>query len=177
MDQASQRGFKVSQHCREGHPQFQGGGRLQHGPPQLTLVSLSLSGCRLVCHSASQQACLADLIIEAFRMDFPHAHDRDALSLVPPHASELNFFARLRDEPESEEDTSPDKGVPPRGSGWCGCGSPMLVGSGYTSREMRWSVARISWKVAHGVWHVSSPRLLALCIVTVVDLLLRSRHT
>ena len=44
-------------------------------------------------------------------------------------------MARLREEPESGEGSSPDEGVPPKMSGHCGKGQPMKVGVGYTQRD------------------------------------------
>ena len=43
-------------------------------------------------------------------------------------------MARLREEPDSESDASPDDGVPEKRSTYCGEGDPMTVGVGYTTR-------------------------------------------
>ena len=45
----------------------------------------------------------------------PTAHDRDQSNGVPPPAAVMNLLASLRAEPDSEEDTSADEKVMPRG--------------------------------------------------------------
>ena len=83
---------------------------------------------------------------------YPEAFNRDELDGVVPSSQVLNYMSRLREEPESEDESSADEGVPPKGSGWCGRGEPMVVGVGYVSRELcdgqtlaspgRWPVAQ-----------------------------------
>ena len=60
----------------------------------------------------------------------------------PPPAAVLSFLAELRCEPESDEGSTADEGVPTRGTGYCGHGPspsppplspPMHVG--YTARD------------------------------------------
>ena len=44
-------------------------------------------------------------------------------------------ISRLREEQDSDEDTTADEEAAPAGSEWRGSGKPMQVGTGYTSRE------------------------------------------
>ena len=44
-------------------------------------------------------------------------------------------MAKLREEPDSDEGSSLDEGVPGKMSGHCGKGEPMKVGVGYTQRD------------------------------------------
>ena len=96
----------------------------------------TLSGARLICHCSAKQDCHADAIIEAYRTRFPNAFDRNADSGITPSADVLNYFALLRQEPESDLGSSADEGVPGPGAGWVGRGEPMKVGTGYTSRPV-----------------------------------------
>ena len=45
-------------------------------------------------------------------------------------------MARLREEPDSDDGSSPDEGVPNKFAGHRGIGEPMQVGVGYTQREL-----------------------------------------
>ena len=103
--------------------------------PVLRETLWTMSGLRLVCHCKPTQECRGDAIIREFRQQFPGAFDREASASEPPSSRVLNYLARLREEPESEADTSPDEGAPPKSTGWRGNGAPMVVGVGYTSRE------------------------------------------
>ena len=47
----------------------------------------------------------------------------------------MNYLAALREEPPSDQGSSADEGAPSAGSGWTGIGSPMTVGTRYTSRS------------------------------------------
>ena len=67
---------------------------------------------------------------------FPQAYDRTTRAGNPPDSRVLNYMSRLREEPDSEEGSSPDEGVPEKGSGHRGIGPPMMVGVGYTQREL-----------------------------------------
>ena len=66
---------------------------------------------------------------------YPTAHDRNQPCGAPPGHEILSFLARLREEPESEEGSSPDEGVPEKHAGYRGNGPPMMVGVGYVQRE------------------------------------------
>ena len=57
------------------------------------------------------------------------------LMCAPPGHEILSFLARLREEPESDEGSSPDEGVPMKFAGHRGINSPMMVGVGYVQRE------------------------------------------
>ena len=101
------------------------------------ILSLTVnSQARLVCHCLPSQACHGDKIVEEYRARFPAAFDRDAEGPNPPSAEVLNYMARLREKAASESDTSADEGAPPRSSGWVGSGAPLMIGSGYTRREV-----------------------------------------
>ena len=95
----------------------------------------TLSGTRLVCHCRATEDCHGDVLIEEFKKLFPTAHDRNQPCGVPPGHEILSFLARLREEPESDEGSSPDEGVPEKFAGHRGNGSPMMVGVGYVQRE------------------------------------------
>ena len=77
----------------------------------------TLSGTRLVCHCRATEDCHGDVLIEEFRKLYPTAHDRNQLRGAPPGHEILSFLARLREEPESDEGSSPDEGVPSRFAG------------------------------------------------------------
>ena len=66
---------------------------------------------------------------------YPAAHDRNQPCGAPPGHEILSFLARLREEPESDEGSSPDEGVPEKLAGHRGNGPPMMVGVGYVQRE------------------------------------------
>ena len=63
------------------------------------------------------ESCHGDILIEEFKRSFPGAYDRFQDRGVPPDPKILIFMARLREEPESKEGSSPDEGVPPKMSG------------------------------------------------------------
>ena len=95
----------------------------------------TLSGTRLVCHCRATEDCHGDVLIEEFRKLYPSAHDRNQSCGMPPGPEILSFLARLREEPESDEGSSPDEGVPDKFAGYRGNGPPMRVGVGYVQRE------------------------------------------
>ena len=66
---------------------------------------------------------------------YPAAHDRNQSYGAPPGHEILSFLARLREEPESDEGSSADEGVPDKFAGHRGNGPPMKVGVGYVQRE------------------------------------------
>ena len=70
-----------------------------------------------------------------FKKLYPSAHDRNQPYCAPPGHEILSFLARLREEPERDEGSSPDDGVPEKFTGHRGKGSPMMVGVGYVQRE------------------------------------------
>ena len=95
-----------------------------------------LSGKRLLCHCLDSQRCHGDILIAEFRRQVPQAYDRQASVQSPASPRILAFLASLREPPESDDDSSADDGAPSKGSGWRGLGAPMLVGAGYTVREV-----------------------------------------
>ena len=95
----------------------------------------TLSGTRLICHCRATEDCHGDVLVEEFKKLYPAAHDRNKPSGVPPGHEILSFLARLREEPESDEGSSPDEGVPEKHAGYRGIGPPMMVGVGYVQRE------------------------------------------
>ena len=96
----------------------------------------TLSGKRLLCHCRPTEACHADSIISAFRDKFPEAFDRDDEEAPAPTAHILAYLALLKTEQEEEEVSSPDEGAAPKHTGWRGTGRPLIIGTGYTEREM-----------------------------------------
>ena len=95
----------------------------------------TLSGTRLECHCRHSEPCHGDVLIEEFKKSFPDAFDRYRDDGVPPDSRILSFMARLREEPESDEGSSPDECAPPKNSGLCGGGQPMKVGVGFSQRD------------------------------------------
>ena len=69
-------------------------------------------------------------MIEEFKKSCPSAYDRLQKQAVPPDPRILTFMARLREEQDSEEGSSPDEGPPPKNAGHRGRGSPVKVGVG-----------------------------------------------
>ena len=95
----------------------------------------TLSGTRLVCHCCANDRCHGDILLEEFRRSYPSAHDREGSHGPPPEANVLNCVARLREEPESDDGSSADEGVPSKFAGHRGIGIPMQVGIGYVQRD------------------------------------------
>ena len=87
-------------------------------------------------HCKPGQQCHGDSIISEFKTHFPTAYDRSDPASPPPDSNTLNYLAVLREEPLSDEGSTADEGVPPAGSGWQGRGRLMIVGTGYTAREI-----------------------------------------
>ena len=52
-----------------------------------------------------------------------------------PELGVLSYMAKLREEPDSDEGSSLDEGVPGKSSGFRGQGEPMKVGVGYIQRD------------------------------------------
>ena len=133
----------------------------------------SLSGLRLICHCSARQTCHADAIIDAFRADFPQAYDRSDSSSLPPSGAVLDYISRLREEQDSDEDTTADEEAAPAGSGWRGSGKPMQVGTGYTSREYcdgqslaspgRWPTDSRKYPT-HALWKLVTDRYWSFCV-------------
>ena len=67
------------------------------------------------------------MLIEQFRDSFPDAHDRTVGGERPPEPRVLSFMTKLREEPDSDEGSSPDD-VPGKLAGHRGYGDPMKVG-------------------------------------------------
>ena len=86
--------------------------------PQLIDRLWTLSGCRLLCHCRRDQACHGDMIIRHLKLRYPTAHDsHDAMSKAP-RTDVLNYMAKLRETPESDDGSTADEDSMPRGSGW-----------------------------------------------------------
>ena len=96
----------------------------------------TLSGTRLVCHCRANERCHGDVLVEEFRKSHPTAYDRSDCHGAPPEPGGLSFMARLREEPDSDDGSSPDEGVPNMFAGHRGIGEPMQVGVGYTQRDL-----------------------------------------
>ena len=95
----------------------------------------TLSGCRLACHCRPEQDCQGDVIILQFPLRYPSADDRNDPLSAAPKTEELQYLAKLRETPESDDGSTADENAPPTRSGWSGQGLPMMVGSGYSTRE------------------------------------------
>ena len=85
----------------------------------------TLSGRRLICHCRPTERCVT----------YPNAYDRTAHGENPPEPRVLSFMAKLREEPDSDDGSSPDEDAPGKSAGHRGRGEPMKVGVGYTQRE------------------------------------------
>ena len=73
------------------------------------------------CVAAHQHRdCHADVLIRYSSQASPTAHDREGATQQPPTAHVLDFLAKLRSEPEDDEGSSPDEGVPPKRAEWRG---------------------------------------------------------
>ena len=96
----------------------------------------TLSGRRLICHCRLHEKCHEDVLIQEFSNSYPQAYHRTTKAGTLADSRVLNNMSRLREEPDSEEGSSPDEGVPEKGSGHRGIGPPMMVGVGYTQREL-----------------------------------------
>ena len=96
----------------------------------------TLSGRRLISHCRLHEKCHGDVLIQEFSNSYPQAFDRTTKAGIPADSRVLNYMSRLREEPDSEEGSSTDEGVPEKGSGHCGIGPPLMVGVGYTQREL-----------------------------------------
>ena len=103
--------------------------KLREHPPRL-------SSKRLICLCLPSQECHADSIIAEYKLLFPDAHDREDTKGAVPSSAVLLRLSELREEQESDGRSSTDENVPEKGSGWYGCGSPLLAGSSYTAREV-----------------------------------------
>ena len=98
-----------------------------------------LSGLRLVCHCRLSQACHGNVIIREFSHRYLGAFNREEMDGAVPSSMVLNCMSRLREEPESGDESSADEGVPHKGSGWRGLEEPMLVGVGWPLQGVgRW---------------------------------------
>ena len=65
-----------------------------------------------------------------------HAYDRSSGGGLHPEPEVLSFMARLREDPDSDDGSGPDEGVPGKFAGHRGVGQPMMVGIGCTQREI-----------------------------------------
>ena len=72
----------------------------------------TLSGRRLICHCRPTERCHGDVLIEQFRVTYPNAYDRTAHGENPPEPRVLSFMAKLREEPDSDDGSSPDEDAP-----------------------------------------------------------------
>ena len=105
----------------------------------------SLSGRRLICHCRSHENCHGDVLIEEFSKCFPDAYDRAADETVHPSPEILSFMSRLRKEPDSDDGSSPDEGVPHKFAGHRGHGKPSANWSRiHTAGDVRRPVIGIS---------------------------------
>ena len=95
-----------------------------------------LSGRRLICHCPLHEKCHGDVLIQEFPILILRRTTGPRKLETPADSRVLNYMSRLREERASEEGSSPDEGVPEKGSGHCGIGPPMMVGVGYTQREL-----------------------------------------
>ena len=106
----------------------------------------------------------------------PRPYDREDTKDAVPSSAVLSRLTQLRLELDSDDGSTPDEGTPKRGSGWTGRGSPLLVGSSYTVRE----VCDGQSLAFPGRWAVDDRRYLEDPIWSEVqglhDLLRKGRH-
>ena len=96
----------------------------------------TLSGTRLVCHCRANEKCHGDVLVEEFRKSYPIACNRADGQGPPPDSRILDNVAKLREEPDSDDGSSPDEGVPDKHARYRGVGKPMQVGVGYVQRDL-----------------------------------------
>ena len=101
--------------------------------PQLLEELWTLSECRVVCHCRPEQECHGDVIIRQVRLRYPSAHDRNVPLSAAPMTNVLQYMARLRETPESDDGSTADDDAPPDPYWWAR--SPQTVDSGYSRRE------------------------------------------
>ena len=78
-----------------------------------------------------RERCHGDVIVEEFRRTYPVECDRTDNQGPQPNAKVLDYVAKLREESESDDGSSPDEGVPDKCAGYRGIGKPMHVGVVY----------------------------------------------
>ena len=76
----------------------------------------TISGRRLVCRCRASEKCHGEVLVEEFRNSFLEAYDRTAGHGAPPEPAVLSFMAKMPEEPESDEGSSPDE-VPEKSAG------------------------------------------------------------
>ena len=125
--------YKVSTHRRQSAVElFE-----KHSLSTPTLLDRlwTLSGCSLESHCRPEQVCHGDVIIRQFALRYPTTFDRHhSLSPVPKRTS-LDMWPDYGSPPDSDDESTAEEDALPRGSGWVGRGSPMMVGSEYSIRE------------------------------------------
>ena len=89
-----------------------------------------------MCHCLPTQSCHGDEIAPEYKNQLPAAFDREEEGGDPPEAAVLDDLSQLREVPMSDTESSADEGVPTARAGWIGTGEPMVIGSGYTRREV-----------------------------------------
>ena len=89
-------------------------------------------GLSLSLHREVPRRC----IVDEFRNSYPSAYDRSAGGGAPQELGVLRFMARLREEPDSEDGSSPDEGVPGKFAGHRGVGDPVKVRGGLHAKRV-----------------------------------------
>ena len=112
------------------------GRKLIRTNPKLREHVPRLSGKRLICHCLPSQECHADSITAEYKLLFSDAYDREDTKGAVPSSAVLRRLSELGQEQESDGGLSPDENVPEKGLGWYGRGSPLLVGSSFSVREV-----------------------------------------
>ena len=109
----------------------------------------TLSGRRLICHCRLHEKCHGDVLIQEFSNSYPQAYDRTTKAGNPADSRVLNYMSRLREEPDSEEGSSPDEGVPEKGfrtsRNWSSYDGWSRL---HTTRAVRWSIVSVARTLA-----------------------------
>ena len=103
--------------------------------PQYERRIHELTEKRLLCHCRMNQSCHGDNLIQLYLRVYPDAYDRRVTDRVPTSA-ELNALAEARNECTDSEESELDAEIASAPQGWRGNHSPLMVGAGYTEREV-----------------------------------------
>ena len=103
--------------------------------PQYERRIHELTGKRLLCHCRKNQSCHGDNLIQLYHRVYPAAYDRMVTDRAPTSA-ELNALAEARNECSDSEESELDAEIACAPQGWRGNHKPLMVGAGYTEREV-----------------------------------------
>ena len=103
--------------------------------PQCERRIHDLTGKRMLCHCRKNQSCLGNNLIQLYHRVYPAAYDRIVTDRAPTSA-ELNALAEARNECSDSEESQLDAEIACAPQGWRGNHKQLMVGAGYTEREV-----------------------------------------